>query len=119
MVNGAAARPPPGRIHPRSTTTCNTGPVEGWKLLGNCVGKEPDIFFPDTAYNRDEVKTAKDICAVCLVRAQCMDYALRHDEVGIWGGTTERERKKIKNRYVRHKVQEAMIEDLERFAGTL
>jgi WhiB family redox-sensing transcriptional regulator len=81
--------------------------MEGWKMLGHCVGKDPALFFPEVAYNRAEVKEAKDICAVCLVRAQCMDYALRHNEVGIWGGTTERERKRIKNRYVRHKALEA------------
>jgi WhiB family transcriptional regulator, redox-sensing transcriptional regulator len=78
--------------------------VEGWKMLGHCVGKDPAIFFPVVDYNRFEVKVAKDICAVCPVRAQCMDYALRNNEVGIWGGTTERERKKIKNRYVRRKA---------------
>lgn len=82
--------------------------MEGWKLLGHCVGRDPDLFFPEATYNRAEVKTAKDICAVCLVRAQCMDYALRNDEVGIWGGTTERERKKIKNRYVRRLSPKAL-----------
>ena len=88
-------------------------------MLGHCVGRDTNLFFPDGPYNRFEVKFAKDLCAVCPVRAQCMDYALRHDEVGIWGGTTERERKKIKNRYVRRKSQEQMVEALERFAGTL
>lgn len=75
-------------------------------MLGHCVGQDVGLFFPTDTYNRFEVKAAKDICAVCCVRAQCMDYALRHDEVGIWGGTTERERKKIKNRYVRRKALE-------------
>jgi WhiB family transcriptional regulator, redox-sensing transcriptional regulator len=82
--------------------------MEGWKMLGHCVGKDTNLFFPDAAYNRFEVKFAKDICAVCPVRAQCMDYALRHDEIGIWGGTTERERKKIKNRYIRRKALESV-----------
>lgn len=79
-------------------------------MLGHCVGKDPAIFFPDVAYNRYEVKRAKDICAVCPVRAQCMDYALRNNEVGIWGGTTERERKKIKDRYVR-RISPKALED--------
>jgi WhiB family transcriptional regulator, redox-sensing transcriptional regulator len=80
--------------------------MEGWKMLGHCVGKDTSLFFPTDSYNRSQVMRAKDLCAVCLVQAQCMDYALRHDEVGIWGGTTERERKKIKNRYVRRKALE-------------
>ena len=68
-------------------------------MLGHCVGESLDVFFPEN--DRWAEKRAKDICAVCLVRAQCMDYALKYDEVGIWGGTTQRERNKIKNRYVR------------------
>jgi WhiB family redox-sensing transcriptional regulator len=68
-------------------------------MLGQCREIDLEVFFPEN--DRWAEKRAKDICAGCLVRAQCMDYALAHNEVGIWGGTTQRERNKIKNRYVR------------------
>ena len=73
--------------------------LSDWKHLGACVGKDRDLFFPDSS-RWGEVR-AKAICESCDVRAQCMDYAIEFNEVGIWGGTTERERKRIKNRYIR------------------
>ncbi len=70
-----------------------------WKELGVCRGQDPDIWFPEKS--RWAEQAAKAICHTCPVEAQCMDYAIRNHEVGIWGGTTERQRKKIANRYVR------------------
>lgn len=70
-----------------------------WKDLGNCVGRETDIFFPEN--DRWAEQRAKAICEDCPVRGQCLDVALHQGDVGIWGGTTERERKKIMARYVR------------------
>ena len=44
---------------------------------------------------RAELQAAKDICAACPVCAECLAYALEHGERGIWGGTTDQERKQI------------------------
>lgn len=69
----------------------------------------PDIFYPEPyLYNekhksvgpnilmKQQVKQAKAICAICPVKQECLDYALRNEEVyGIWGGKTTRERAKI------------------------
>ena len=42
---------------------------------------------------------AKRICTTCEVRAECLEYALEHDErFGIWGGLSERERRRLKRR---------------------
>lgn len=69
-----------------------------WQKRGACNdGKtDPNIFYPDRgASTRD----AKAICAVCPVREECLDYALMHGEkFGIWGGKSERERRRIKKR---------------------
>lgn len=67
-----------------------------WQDQAACRGTEPDQFFPgEHAYN--VIKTAKRICAACSVRQRCLDAALeRHEEHGIWGGATVRERRKMR-----------------------
>jgi WhiB family transcriptional regulator, redox-sensing transcriptional regulator len=89
--------------------------MESWKTLGRCHGMAPDVFFPEK--NRWAEKTAKAICAGCPVEAQCMDYAIANSEVGVWGGTTERQRNKIRNRYVRPRGNEAIRKALARQFG--
>jgi WhiB family redox-sensing transcriptional regulator len=71
--------------------------VEGVDLLGDapewqeralCSQTDPEAFFPE-----------KGICGRCEVKAECLEYALGHDErFGIWGGLSERERRKLKRR---------------------
>jgi WhiB family transcriptional regulator, redox-sensing transcriptional regulator len=70
-----------------------------WKELGICREMDPAVFFPD--HDRWAEERAKAICVDCPVRAQCMDYAIVNRELGIWGGTTERDRRRIEDRYVR------------------
>jgi len=70
-----------------------------WRELALCRGEDQSIFFPEN--DRLASGRAKAICATCPVMAQCMDYAIAHDEVGVWGGTTQRERRRIKDQYVR------------------
>ncbi len=53
-----------------------------------------NVFFPERG---SSTKEAKSICALCPVNQQCLDYALMNGEkFGIWGGTSERERRKIR-----------------------
>lgn len=66
-----------------------------WKPLAACGSADPDLFFPVSAAGSSEVQVAeaKAICARCLVRRQCLDFAIRTRQMhGIWGGTTEEER---------------------------
>jgi WhiB family redox-sensing transcriptional regulator len=43
------------------------------------------------------IQAAKQVCAVCPVKAECGEWAIQTDQdFGIWGGMTERERKKIR-----------------------
>lgn len=59
----------------------------------------PDVFFPEEGKQQDkefyqlQVDTAKAICADCPLKIQCLDYAVSARMQGIWGGTTEAERK--------------------------
>ena len=64
-----------------------------WRLRGACHGLDPAILFPD---EEDEAEIAKEICADCDVRIACLEYALASRERdGVWGGATERERRRI------------------------
>jgi WhiB family redox-sensing transcriptional regulator len=79
-----------------------------WKSFGACVGHSDVDFFPDSKAGRHASAAAKSLCARCYVRAQCLDEALAYDEAGIWGGTTETERRAIKARYIRVKGPKAL-----------
>lgn len=65
-----------------------------WATEAKCLNADPDVFFPEKGGSTRE---AKRICAECTVRVECLEYALEHDErFGIWGGMSERERRKLK-----------------------
>lgn len=62
--------------------------------LGACQGLDPDIFFPDRG---ESLKPAKTVCEECIVSTECLEYALASGErFGVWGGTSERERRRIR-----------------------
>ena len=59
-----------------------------------CAQTDPEAFFPEKGGSTRE---AKRICLGCEVRDACLDYALANDErFGIWGGLSERERRRLK-----------------------
>ncbi len=67
-----------------------------WMHNGNCRNYPPAAFFPSDGVGVD---AARRICADCPVKDQCLEYALtsRIDH-GVWGGTSERERRRILKR---------------------
>ena len=70
-------------------------PVEpSWQDYANCLGVDPDLFFPERGASTRE---AKEVCRGCVVREDCLEYALANGEkFGIWGGMSERERRRIR-----------------------
>ena len=69
-----------------------------WQADALCAQTDPEAFFPEKGGSTRE---AKKVCVGCEVRAECLEYALAHDErFGIWGGLSERERRKLKKRAV-------------------
>lgn len=65
-----------------------------WMESARCLEADPDAFFPEKGGSTRE---AKRICAQCHVREECLEYALNNDErFGIWGGMSERERRRLK-----------------------
>jgi len=64
-----------------------------WRQRAACKGVDPDIFYPTSD---EEAEEAKAICALCPVREACLEYALANRERdGVWGGATERERRRM------------------------
>ncbi len=65
-----------------------------WQRLANCLGVDPDLFFPERGASTRE---AKEVCRACVVRVDCLEYAITNGEkFGIWGGLSERERRRIR-----------------------
>lgn len=64
-----------------------------WSHRAACRGLDPLIFFPA---DDDEAAAAKAVCEQCAVRELCLDHALgEREREGVWGGCTERERRRI------------------------
>ena len=67
---------------------------KSWQDFANCLGVDPDLFFPERGASTRE---AKEVCRGCVVREDCLEYALANGEkFGIWGGMSERERRRIR-----------------------
>jgi WhiB family redox-sensing transcriptional regulator len=69
-----------------------------WQERSLCAQTDPEAFLPEQGGSTRE---AKKVCIGCEVRSECLEYALANDErFGIWGGLSERERRKLKKRAV-------------------
>jgi WhiB family transcriptional regulator, redox-sensing transcriptional regulator len=65
-----------------------------WQSRANCMGVDPDLFFPERGAS---TKEAKEVCKGCVVRDECLEFALANSEkFGIWGGMSERERRRVR-----------------------
>ncbi len=85
-----------------STTVPMTDPMTtpedetllSWQDKALCAQTDPEAFFPEKGGSTRE---AKRICVSCEVKQECLEYALMQDErFGIWGGLSERERRRLK-----------------------
>ena len=67
-------------------------PVD-WRDLGACRGLDASVFYPE---DDEDAEEAKSVCAGCSVRVACLEHALMfREKAGVWGGCTERERRRI------------------------
>jgi WhiB family redox-sensing transcriptional regulator len=82
-----------------------TGPQE-WAARGACRHSDPELFFPITSAGpaAGQLAKAKEVCDRCPVRDECLTFALETgQDFGVWGGTTEIERRTMRRRQVRHR----------------
>ncbi|MDH3729896.1 MAG: WhiB family transcriptional regulator [Acidimicrobiia bacterium] len=79
-----------------------------WQDLANCRGGNADLFFPERGAS---TRTAKGICKACVVRDDCLEFAITNGEkFGIWGGLSERERRKIRrDRQIAAQLEESKV----------
>jgi WhiB family transcriptional regulator, redox-sensing transcriptional regulator len=78
-----------------------------WQERALCAQVDPELFFPEKGGSTRE---AKMVCAGCPVRPECLRFALAFDErFGIWGGLSERERRRIKHGEVAAEAADLMI----------
>ncbi|WP_129662255.1 WhiB family transcriptional regulator [Rothia uropygialis] len=67
-----------------------------WQADALCAQTDPEAFFPEKG---GSTRDAKRVCSECPVSEACLDYALAKDErFGIWGGLSERERRRLRKR---------------------
>lgn len=77
-----------------------------WRANAACLDMDPETFFPQgtTGSALDQIDRAKAVCANCPVITACLDYALdTGQDAGVWGGTTEDERRRIRRKRQRER----------------
>lgn len=73
--------------------------AEGWRDDAACRHTNAELFFPagSTGAAVDQIEAARAVCGRCPVKAECLQFALEtNQEAGIWGGTDEDERRKLR-----------------------
>ncbi len=76
-----------------------------WRLEAECVGMDSDLFFPPPYIGEEKKyeyeRIAISICSACLVKDECLAYALSDPVMvteGVWGGHTYKEIKSMRRR---------------------
>ena len=76
---------------------------DDWRDVALCRDTDPDLFFPvgTTGPAIEQIETAKTVCRQCEVQRECLEYALAtNQDSGIWGGTSEEERRALRRQWV-------------------
>lgn len=74
-----------------------------WREHASCRMAKPDLFFPigNSGVAIEEIEAAKTVCHACAVQGACLQFALEtNEQSGIWGGTTEDERRKLRRAWL-------------------
>lgn len=69
-----------------------------WRQRAACRGMDTSLFYAERG-DLVSIRLAKDVCDTCAVEAECLDVALGslvHSDIGVWGGTTPKERRQIR-----------------------
>jgi WhiB family transcriptional regulator, redox-sensing transcriptional regulator len=72
-----------------------------WRAMSACRDTSPDLFFPVGTTGAALRHEAKNVCRECAVSSECLEFALiTNQDSGIWGGTCEDERRKLRRAWV-------------------
>ncbi len=80
-----------------------------WAKCANCLGMDASLFYVEDERKRTELSEALDVCwgrgtwkglGVCPARESCLEYGVRNNEVGVWGGYSGNDRKRL-YKYIR------------------
>lgn len=77
--------------------------IDSWRNQALCRDTDPDLFFPvgTTGVAIDQIEAAKAVCQICPAQEPCLEFALAtHQECGVWGGTSEEERRKMRKSWL-------------------
>jgi WhiB family redox-sensing transcriptional regulator len=77
--------------------------AEDWRQQAACRNTNPNLFFPvgTTGPAVAQIEAAKIVCSTCVTRAACLEFALAtNQEAGVWGGTSEEERRKLRKAWL-------------------
>ncbi len=83
-----------------------------WRPRAACRDTDPDLFFPvgTTGPAVEQIENAKAVCRECDVARACLEFALStNQDAGIWGGTSEEERRKLRKQYLAGKSVDILI----------
>ena len=86
--------------------------LHDWRNGAACRNSDPDLFFPVGSEGSpvDEILAAKTVCRSCPVEGQCLQYAFETNQpTGIWGGTTEEERRRLRRAWLADKRRRAEV----------
>ena len=77
--------------------------IDDWGTEAACRDTDSDLFFPigSTGPAIEQIESAKAVCRQCEAQAACLEFALAtNQESGIWGGTSEEERRKLRKAWI-------------------
>jgi len=82
--------------------------VTDWKEQAACAGYPNSLFFPGPETTERNIERAQGVCAVCPVAKECLQYAFETNQrSGIWGGTTEDQRKSLRRKWLAERRRSA------------
>lgn len=67
-----------------------------WKRQAACRDLPVSLFYPSRGTPNSEIQAAKNVCHGCPVQPSCFRWAYERNERGIWGGTSKRDRAKLR-----------------------
>ena len=89
-----------------TATRPEIAPFDAWRQRASCRSVDPDLFFPvgTTGLAVEQIDSAKAVCQACPVNGACLEFALStNQDSGIWGGTSEEERRSLRRQWLRAK----------------